>query len=244
MPLHPGGPHPTRRSSRTRRSTEANPYMGEANPAFGSSVVAPQVRLADRPVPGDGAYQLIHDELLLDGSARLNLATFVTTWMEPQADRLMAECVAKNMIDKDEYPQTALLEGRCIRILADLWRAPDPASAIGCSTVGSSEACMLGGLALKRRWSRGRGAGRAGRPNLVMGANVQVCWEKFCNYWEVEPRIVPMEGDRFHLDARTAVEAVDENTIGVVTILGSTFDGSYEPVAEICRALDDLAAGG
>jgi glutamate decarboxylase len=193
MALHKGS------SGRHPRSGEANPFVIEANPTVANDVEPPRDRLGDGPVPPDVAYQLVHDELLLDGNARLNLATFVTTWMEPQAERLMAECMAKNMIDKDEYPQTAMLEGRCVRILADLWHAPDPASAIGCSTVGSSEACMLGGMALKRRWSRGRGAGRSGRPNLVMGANVQVCWEKFCNYWEVEARVVPMEGDRFHL---------------------------------------------
>jgi glutamate decarboxylase len=214
----------------------------EANPTVANDVEPPRDRLGDGPVPPDVAYQLVHDELLLDGNARLNLATFVTTWMEPQAERLMAECMAKNMIDKDEYPQTAMLEGRCVRILADLWHAPDPASAIGCSTVGSSEACMLGGMALKRRWSRGRGAGRSGRPNLVMGANVQVCWEKFCNYWEVEARVVPMEGDRFHLTAAEAVARCDEDTIGVVAIFGSTFDGSFEPVAGIAAALDDLQA--
>ncbi len=176
--------------------------------------------------------------MLLDGSAALNLATFVTTWMEPQAARLMAETVDKNMIDKDEYPQTAALEQRCVSILSHLWHAPDPTRATGCSTTGSSEACMLGGLALKRRWQHRTGADSSRRPNLVMGANVQVCWEKFCRYFEVEPRVVPMEGDRFHLDAASAAAAVDENTIGVVAILGSTFDGTYEPVAEIAAALD------
>jgi glutamate decarboxylase len=125
-------------------------------------------------------------------------------------------------------------------MLAHLWNVPDPTCAIGCSTTGSSEACMLGGMALKRRWMR-RGTGK-GRPNLVMGANVQVCWEKFCNYWEVEARMVPMEGDRFHLSAEEAVARCDENTIGVVAVLGSTFDGSYEPVAAIAEALDDLEA--
>ena len=103
---------------------------------------------------------------------------------------------------------------------------------------------MLAGMALKRRWQARTGNDPTRRPNMVMGGNVQVCWEKFCNYWEVEPRLVPMEGDRFHLDAAEAVQRCDENTIGVVAILGSTFDGSYEPVADIARALDDLAAGG
>src|SRR5947209_12581450 len=161
------------------RQGDANPFLGSANPAFGEEVTAPRLRLADGPVPADVAQQLIHSELLLDGSARLNLATFVTTWMEPQAAALMQECLDKNMIDKDEYPQTAELESRCVAILADLWHAPDPAHATGCSTTGSSEACMLAGMAMKRRWAAKRGE-KAGVPNLVMGANVQVCWEKFC----------------------------------------------------------------
>jgi glutamate decarboxylase len=195
-------------------------------------------------MPPDVAYQIVHDELMLDGNARLNLATFVTTWMEPQAEKLMGECFDKNMIDKDEYPQTAELEMRCVNILSRLWHAPAADAATGCSTTGSSEAAMLGGLALKRRWQqRRRAEGRpTDRPNLVMGINVQVCWEKFANYWDVEMRLVPMEGDRFHLSAEEAVALCDENTIGVVAILGSTFDGSYEPVAEICAALDDYQA--
>ena len=113
----------------------------------------------------------------------------------------MAETADKNIIDKDEYPQAAELERRCVAMLADLWNAPDPDTAIGCSTTGSSEACMLAGMALKRRWMH-RNADRyaaGARPNLVMGTNVQVCWEKFCNFWEVEARQVPMAGDRFHL---------------------------------------------
>jgi glutamate decarboxylase len=215
----------------------------DADPSLGQRVDLPQERMAEGPLPPDVAYQLIHDELLLDGSARLNLATFVTTWMEPQARLLIAECVDKNMIDKDEYPQTAELERRCVAMLADLWHAPTPQDATGCSTTGSSEACMLAGMALQRRWAQ-RVNDRSRRPNLVMGANVQVCWEKFCRYWDVEPRIVPMKGDRFHLDAQEAVAHCDEDTIGVVAILGSTFDGSYEPVAEIAAALDKLAASG
>ena len=221
----------------------SNAVITEANPALGSRLSPPKSRLGDDPVPAEVAYQLIHDELLLDGSARLNLATFVTTWMEPQAARLMSECIDKNMIDKDEYPQTAELERRCVAILADLWHAPAPEDATGCSTTGSSEACMLAGMALQRRWAK-RVNDRSRRPNLVMGANVQVCWEKFCRYWDVEPRTVPMSGERFHLDAAHAVALCDENTIGVVAILGSTFDGSYEPVADIAAALDELAAGG
>jgi glutamate decarboxylase len=204
----------------------------------------PRHRIPDGELPPDVAYQIVHDELMLDGNARMNVATFVSTWMEPQAEKLMSECYDKNMIDKDEYPQTAELETRCVNILANLWHAPNTEEAIGCSTTGSSEAAMLGGLALKRRWQKQRAAeGKAaGTPNIVMGINVQICWEKFANYWDVEMRLVPMEDDRFHLTAEEAVPLCDENTIGVVAILGSTFDGSYEPVAEICAALDDLQA--
>ncbi|UUV27755.1 glutamate decarboxylase [Amycolatopsis roodepoortensis] len=231
MVLHKGSaPDP-------ERKTGANPLYAGAYPALAATIRLPHDSLAEDPLPPGTALQLVRDELMLDGNARLNLATFVTTWMEPEARELMAECVDKNMIDKDEYPQTAELERRCVNILADLWHAPDPAAIMGCSTTGSSEACMLAGMALKRRWSK---LGRTGKPNLVMGANVQVCWEKFCEYWEVEPRLVPMEGDRFHLTADEAIARCDENTIGVVAILGSTFDGSYEPVAEIAAALDGL----
>ncbi|MEA5422595.1 pyridoxal-dependent decarboxylase [Synechococcus sp. CCY9202] len=189
----------------------------------------PRDRLSEEGLPADLTYQLVHDHLMLDGNARLNLATFVGTWMEPEARRLMEECADKNMIDKDEYPQTAELEERCLKILADLWHAPDPDQAIGTSTTGSSEGCMLGGLALKWRWrERRRGAGLdASRPNLVMGINTQVCWEKFCTYFDVEPRLVPLEQNRLHLTPEEALKQCDENTIGVVGIVGSTFDGRY-----------------
>jgi glutamate decarboxylase len=214
------------------------------------------VRLVHDPVPRhtlpensmlpDTALEVVRDELLLDGNARLNLATFVTTWMEPQARLLMTQCLDKNMIDKDEYPQTAELEARCVNILADLWHAPDGGDATGCSTTGSSEACMLAGMALLWRWRERRRAAAAAtdRPNLVMGANVQVCWEKFCRYWQVEPRLVPMVRGRYHLTGAEAAARCDENTIGVVAILGSTMDGSYEPVSEISGELDRLAADG
>jgi glutamate decarboxylase len=224
------------------------------------------VRLAQEPVPRhalprhqmlpDTALQVVRDELLLDGNARLNLATFVTTWMEPQAKLLMTECLEKNMIDKDEYPQTAELESRCVNILADLWHAPVGMNATGCSTTGSSEACMLAGMALLWRWRERRRAVKAptgqrsasshptAPPNLVMGANVQVCWDKFCRYWQVEPRLVPMAPGRYHLTGPEAAARCDENTIGVVAILGSTMDGSYEPVGEINAELDRLATGG
>jgi glutamate decarboxylase len=208
----------------------------------GGDAEMPIDRLGDGGVGTEAAYELISSELLLDGQARLNLATFVTTWMPALGAKLMAETADKNVIDKDEYPQTAEIEARCVNILADLWNAPEHTNATGCSTTGSSEAAMLAGMALKWRWrARMQAAGKpADKPNLVMGANVQVCWEKFCRYWEVEPRLVPMEGETFHLTADRALAHCDENTIGVVAILGSTFDGSYEPVKEIADALDQF----
>ncbi len=220
----------------------------EVNPVYvrAAHLTVPRHRLGEHGLLPDTALQTVRDELVLDGNARLNLATFVTTWMEPQATQLMAECLPKNMIDKDEYPQTAEIESRCVSILADLWHAPSQQTATGTSTTGSSEACMLGGMALLWRWrQRRKQAGLdTGRPNLVMGSNVQVCWDKFCRYWQVEARQVPMEEGRLHLRGEQAAAACDENTIGVVAILGSTMDGSYEPVAEICADLDKLAAGG
>ena len=202
----------------------------------------PRNRLPAEEMDPEVAYQIVHDQLMLDGNARLNLATFVGTWIEPQARRLMDETFDKNMINKDEYPQTAEMEMACVDMISRLWHAPDPMDAPGCSTTGSSEAAMLGGLAMKRLWQqRRRAAGKPiDKPNIVMGINVQVCWEKFARYWDVEPRTVPMEGDRYHLDPKSAAELCDENTIGVIAVLGSTYDGSYEPVAKICKALDKL----
>jgi len=204
----------------------------------------PRFRLAHDGLLPETAYQIIHDELALDGNARLNLATFVGTWMEPEARRLYAESADKNMIDKDEYPQTAAIEDRCLHILADLWHAPDPHDTIGVSTTGSSEACMLGGLALKRRWQQART--KAGldtvRPNIVFSSAVQVVWEKFANYFEVEPRYVPVSEAAPCLTPEGVVNAVDDHTIGVVAVMGVTYTGRYEPVAAIAAALDDLAA--
>src|SRR5689334_2758825 len=242
-----GEPACTRRKdgmSLTHPRTNHNHHEELAvQPLFGlEGTTIPRDSIPEDELSPDVAYQIIHDELMLDGNARLNVATFVTTWMEPQAQQLMTECFDKNMIDKDEYPQTAEVEARCVKMLSRLWHAPEADQATGCSTTGSSEAAMLGGLALKRRWmQRRRAEGKpVDKPNLVMGINVQVCWEKFANYWDVEMRLVPMEGDRLHMEAEQAVKLCDENTIGVVPVLGSTFDGSYEPVKEICDALDDL----
>jgi glutamate decarboxylase len=220
-----------------RLSPSPDPFLNPAAPL-------PKLSLPELPMPPQVAARLVRGELILDGSARLNLATFVSTWMEPEAGALMADTAEKNLIDKDEYPQTAELERRCVNILADLWHGPPGGTATGTSTTGSSEAAMLGGLALLWRWRAARrAAGQpADKPNLVTGINVQVCWEKFCRYWEVEPRLAPMEGERRYLDGEQAAKLCDENTIGVVSVLGSTFDGSYEPVAQIAAALDALQA--
>jgi glutamate decarboxylase len=228
-------------------SQPAKPDFIHVNPLAaraGEETLAPRYRLADGQMLPETAYQVIHDETMLDGNARLNLATFVGTWMDDHARRLYAESYDKNMIDKDEYPQTAAIEEYCLRIVADLWHAPDPMSSIGTSTIGSSEACMLGGLAFKRRWQHARrAAGKSTeKPNLVMSSAVQVCWEKFCNYWDVEARYVPITAEHPFLDGHDLEKYIDENTIGVVAILGVTYTGLYEPVAEIAAVLDALQA--
>lgn len=150
---------------------------------------APKYQFPSKGIERAAAYQLVHDELLLDGNSRQNLATFCQTWVEREVRRLMEECLDKNVIDKDEYPQTAELESRCVHMLADLWHSPDAASTIGCSTTGSSEAAMLGGLALRCRWRKKRqAAGRpADRPNLVCGP-AQICWHRFARYFDVQHR--------------------------------------------------------
>ncbi|MCF8033958.1 MAG: glutamate decarboxylase [Desulfarculaceae bacterium] len=189
------------------------------------------------------AYQAVHDELMLDGNARQNLATFCSTWVDPEIHRLMDECVDKNMIDKDEYPQTAELEARCVAMLADIWNSPEADNTVGCSTTGSSEASMLGGMALKWRWrERMKAQGKpTDKPNLVTGP-VQICWHKFTRYWEVEHREVPMEGERLIMTPEVVADYCDENTIGVVSTLGVTYTGQYEDIKGISQALDQVQA--
>ena len=188
------------------------------------------------------AYQMVHDELMLDGNSRQNLATFCQTWLEPEVHQLMNECIDKNMIDKDEYPQTAEIESRCVSMLADLWNAPEKDNGgIGCSTTGSSEAAMLGGLTMKWRWREARKAqGKScEKPNLICGP-VQVCWHKFAKYFDVELREIPMEKDRLIMSPEEVIKRCDENTIGVVPTLGVTFTCQYEPVEQVAKALDKL----
>lgn len=201
----------------------------------------PRFKLPRDPMMPDAAAALVRDGLILDGNSRLNLATYCTTWMEPQAQALITETLDRNLMDHDQYPQTAELEARCVNILDTLWNDPDRLS-IGCSTGGSSEAAMLAGMAMKFRWRDRRRAEGASfdRPNLVMSSAVHTCWPKFCRYWDVEPRYVPITEPRFAIDPAATVALCDENTIGVVAILGSSATGTYDPVGEIVAALDRL----
>ena len=214
-------------------------------PTYGGRYLSdpiPKYRIPEGEMPARVAYQIIHDELALDGNPALNLATFVTTWMEPEAEALMTESLNVNSIDQDEYPATTEIQNRCVSIMADLFHADDAEHAMGTATVGSSEAIHLAGLAMKWRWrSRQEAAGKpTDRPNLVMSETVQVCWEKFARYFDVEARMVPITPERTVIDPELAMALVDENTIGVVGILGSTYTGEFEPIGELAAALDDV----
>jgi len=189
----------------------------------------------------EDALQVIRDELSLDGNARQNLATFCQTWEEPQVDEIMLLASNKNLIDKDEYPQSAEIEQRCVHMLADLWNAPAENNPIGCSTLGSSEACMLAGMAAKWRWrKRQQAAGKpSDKPNMVCGP-VQIVWHKFARYWDVEMREVPMAPGKTEMSVEDMLSRIDENTILVVPTLGVTYTGRYEDVAAMSAALDEL----
>lgn len=190
-------------------------------------------------LPALTTFNLLKEELLLDGNSKQNLATFCQTYESHQVAELMALAVDKNLIDKDEYPQTAEIERRCVSMMADLWNAPS--DAVGCSTIGSSEAAMLGGLAAKWRWRDSRkAAGKPyDRPNMVCGS-VQICWKKFARYWDVELREVEMTTGELCMSPERMLEQVDENTIVVVPTLGVTYHGLYEDVHAISEALDQL----
>ena len=205
----------------------------------------PTSKFPEHSMRPQDAFELIKAELLLDGNSRQNLATFCQTWDDEQVHNLMDLSISKNMIDKDEYPQCAELEMRCVRMIANLWNAPADASPIGCSTIGSSEACMLGGMAALWRWrARRKAAGKpADKPNLVCGP-VQICWHKFCRYWDVEIREIPMNPGQYCMSEAEVLKRVDENTICVVPTFGVTYTGQYEFPDEVCRVLDKLAAAG
>ena len=200
----------------------------------------PKYRLPAEGMDADSAYRLVHDELNLDGNPALNLASFVTSWMEPQADALAVETLAKNMIDQDEYPQTEVIHERVVSMIGRLFHAPAGAQSTGTATIGSSEAIMLAMLAHKRSWQRRREAAGepTDRPNMVMGADVHTCWEKFARYFEVEARLVPMEEGRYTIGARDVEPLLDERTIAVAGVLGTTFTGQMDDL----RSLDQLLA--
>ncbi|WP_426460892.1 glutamate decarboxylase [Mycoplasma hafezii] len=211
---------------------------------FGSrlaDIQLPKYKMPNAESDPDVVLEVVKDELFLDGNARQNLATFCQTWEEKQVHELMDISINKNLIDKDEYPQTAEIEQRCVSMVADLWNAPKDKEPVGTSGIGSSEACMLGGMAMLERWkAKRRAAGKpTDKPNLVCGP-VQVVWEKFCRYWDIEIRQITMEKDRFYMDAKSMLEQIDENTIGVVSTFGLTFTGAYEPIHELSDALDEL----
>src|SRR3954454_2338061 len=197
---------------------------------------APDQHLPEHGMRSIDAMRLIGEELVLDGIPQRNLATFVTTWMEPEAQRIIAENLHRNFIDHAEYPQTAEIEQRCIRMLASLFHAPGETT--GARTQGSSEAIMLGALSLKWKWRQRREQARqdTSRPNLVFGGDVHVVWEKFCRYFDVEPRIIPLQPDKYVIGPEDVEPHVDENTIGVAAVLGTTFTGHADDI----RGINDL----
>ena len=186
------------------------------------------------------AMRLVDEDLNLEGDPQRNLATFVTTWMEPEAQRIIAENLHRNFIDHAEYPISAEIEQRCVRMLADLFNAPGPTT--GCRTQGSSEAIMLGALSLKWKWKERRQAANLStdRPNLVFGGDVHVVWEKFCRYFDVEPRIVPLEENKYTIGPEDVEPHLDENTIGVAAVLGTTFTGHMDDIVGINNLLLDI----
>lgn len=193
----------------------------------------PESRFPQQGMSAEDAHELLEEEVVLDGDPRLNLATFVTTWMEPDAQTLIAENLHRNSIDRAEYPRTAEIEKRCIDMLADLFNAPGETTGARCQ--GSSEAIMLGALAQKFRWRKRReDAGEdTSKPNMVFGADVHVVWEKFCRYFDVEPRIVPLQPDKFTIGPDDVEPLLDENTIGVAAVLGTTFTGQADDITGI-----------
>lgn len=223
-----------------------NTYNGNADDIYASPELSrslPKTQFPENEQNPRNIFCAIRDELMLDGNSRQNLATFCQTWIEDEVQDLMSLAIDKNMIDKDEYPQTAEIERRCVAMLADLWNSPEAATTLGCSTIGSSEAAMLGGLALKWQWrKRQEAAGKpTDKPNIICGP-VQVCWHKFARYFDVELREIPLEGDRLIMTPEEVIKRVDENTIGVVPTLGVTFTCQYEPVQAVNEALDKLQA--
>ncbi|KII84671.1 hypothetical protein PLICRDRAFT_167674 [Plicaturopsis crispa FD-325 SS-3] len=206
------------------------------------AVTLPKYTLPKSGIPSRSAYQLIHDEITLDGNPTLNLATYLHTWMPGYAEKLIMENIGKNAV---EWPATQVIHNRCISILADLWKVPNKSKVIGTATLGSSEGVMLGGLAMKKRWQEAQK--KAGKdhyhPNIVFGANAHNALEKFARYWDVEARIVPVKAETdFIMHPPDAMKFIDENTIGVICISGSTYTGHLEDVQLMSDLLDKLQA--
>lgn len=210
---------------------------------FSADNKLPKNKLNKESIPSEVAYRLIKDELIDEGNARQNLATFCQTYMEPEATKLMSECLAINAIDKSEYPKMTEVENYCVNIIADLWHAPDETKVLGTSTVGSSEACMLGGMAMKFKWRKeAEAAGidvKAKKPNLVISSGFQVCWEKFCVYWDIEMRLVPLDEQHMSLNMETVMDYVDDYTIGIVGILGITYTGKFDDIKTLDKLVEE-----
>ena len=208
----------------------------------------PKYEIPQKGVDANIAYQLVHDEQSLDGNPFLNLASFVNTWMEPEADKLIMENINKNIIDVFEYPQTdKVIQKRIVNILARLFNSPEKAEFVGVATAGSSEAIMLGLLAHKWSWrmTRKEEGKPYDKPNIVFGADAHVCWDKFAKYFDVEPRKIPIEKTRRTITGdviRDKIQEglIDENTICVGVILGTTFTGEIDSVEEINDVLIKL----
>ncbi len=200
---------------------------------------APQEVIPEHAMDSIAAMRLVEQELAVEGIPERNLATFVTTWMEPEARVVIDENLHRNFIDHAEYPMTAEIEQRCIRMLAELFNAPGETT--GARTQGSSEAIMLGALSLKWKWRQRREADKkpTDKPNLVFGGDVHVVWEKFCRYFDVEPRIVPLQAGKYTIGPEDVEPHLDENTIGVAAVVGTTFTGHADDVVGINQLLLD-----
>ncbi len=222
-----------KKSERENTTTYGSRYFSESIPKY---------EIPEEGMPAKAAYQLIHEELNLDGNPALNLASFVTTWMEPEADQLIMDSIGKNYVDNDEYPQTSKIQDRVVNMLARRFNAPNECRSVGTGTIGSSEAIMLGLLAHKWTWgTRREEEGKAGdKPNIVMGADVHTVWEKFAKYFDVELKLIPLKRDAYTITAEDVASEVDENTIAVGAVIGTTFTGQMDPIKEINDLLVDI----
>jgi glutamate decarboxylase len=240
--LHGSSEHAHRHRVHLRNAASTlTPYSSR----YASTDEVSKFKIPQNGAPAEAVHQMLKDELDLDGRPNLNLASFVGTYMEREAEALMVENISKNMADADEYPAMMAMHSRCVSIIAHLWGVQKGESAVGSATTGSSEAIHLAGLAMKRRWQEKRRAEGKDtlKPNIIMGANAQVALEKFSRYFEVEARILDVsEKSHFRLDPELVKKNIDENTIGIFVILGSTYTGHYEPVEQISKILDDYEA--